>query len=828
MSIPKVLVVAEKPKIAETLAAHLCTDQRTLLKRKGISNTCITWECRGKFLSTTVDFKVTSTAGHIYSVAFAPRYNCWNSTNPVELFNGEIILEEASPDSKIPRHLASEAKGCSYLLLCLDNDREGENIAFEVIRVCHQHLVKIGSKQIFRARFSALTRADILRAVDNLCDPNKLESDAVRARQTIDLRVGCAFTRFQTTFFQGKYGDLDSTCISYGPCQTPTLFFCVDRYNAIARFQEEPYYKLICDISYEGQYIPFTWNRGRIFDKSVARIFQQLLMGANKGVLTDIVTKRSINSSPKALNTVTMLKEASSRFGMGPHKTMQTAEHLYLNGYISYPRTETDCYPTSFDWAELLKKLHTVPEYTNLVDLLMQSGNTLGPQGGHDVGDHPPIIPVRCVSQGTLTGDDWKLYDLIVRHFLASVAGPCTTETTTYDLDVGSETFQFSNTRVVRQGYTALLPKSQNYVSIALKLTKGEGCDVAKFRVEEGTTSPPPLLSESDLLDHMESKGIGTDASMATHIHNIFTRNYVRLLGNRRIEPTKLGKALVDGYMQVDPELVLPSVRGAIEGYCNLIADGKADCESVIDHVCRMFRMKFEHYITKIDSINTFFETQFTPIEDFGVPMSRCGTCNRYMLYLNRAPVRLFCKKCSQEYPLPRGGTIKLYKGIKCPLDNFELLQFQSRLRAFSLCPMCYNDPPFESIGNKGMGCIDCAHPTCANSADALTLTRCPGDCDGMLILDIINGAPNWKFFCSSCSYKLQFSDITKKVAIITGKECDSCESQLTEVILKDGRKIEGCVFCNESLKQLLVDPPKHTKRHHRPRRRGRRPLRSR
>nr|BAN65334.1 DNA topoisomerase, putative [Babesia bovis] len=141
---------------------------------------------------------------------------------------------------------------------------------------------------------------------------------------------------------------------------------------------------------------------------------------------------------------------------------------------------------------------------------------------------------------------------------------------------------------------------------------------------------------------------------------------------------------------------------------------------------------------------------------------------------------------------------------------------------------MCYNDPPFESIGNKGMGCIDCAHPTCANSADALTLTRCPGDCDGMLILDIINGAPNWKFFCSSCSYKLQFSDITKKVAIITGKECDSCESQLTEVILKDGRKIEGCVFCNESLKQLLVDPPKHTKRHHRPRRRGRRPLRSR
>ncbi|GFE55582.1 DNA topoisomerase III beta [Babesia ovis] len=725
----------------------------------------MSWECRGKFLSSAAHFIVTSTAGHVFSAAFAPRYNNWTTTQPLDLFDAEIVFEEASPENKIPQHLAYESKGCSYLLLCLDNDREGENIAFEVIRICRPHLLSIGTKQIYRARFSALSRADILRSLENLSDPNKLESDAVHARQIIDLRVGCAFTRFQTTFFQGKYGDLDSTCISYGPCQTPTLFFCVDRHNAILRFQAEPYYKLTGDISHNGSSIRLSWNRGHIFDKSVIQIFHKSLSNATLGRVISVSTKRSNLAPPRALNTVTLLKEASCRLGMGPQKAMHTAEHLYLNGYISYPRTETDCYPKSFNWQDLLNKLHKLPDYNNLIDIL-KSGTPLGPHGGTDAGDHPPITPVRCASQGTLTGEDWRLYDLVVRHFLASIAGPCKTETTTYEIDVNGEIFHFCNTRVIEQGHTVVSPTSHESNTINASFVKGDHCKVSNFRIEEATTSPPPLLSESDLLDFMEKNRIGTDASMATHAHNIVARNFVRLVGNRRIEPTKLGKTLLDGYMQVDPELVLPSVRATIEGYCNLIADGKADCENVISHVCRMFRLKFEHYVRKIDLINTLFETQFTRVENFGVPMSRCGICNRYMLYLNKAPVRLFCKKCSHEYHLPSGGTIRQYKGLKCPLDNFELLQFQSRTRAFSLCPMCYNDPPFESFGKKGMSCIDCAHPTCSNGPDAITLTCCPEDCDGKLVLDVINGAPNWKFFCSSCPYKLHFADSTKKVPV--------------------------------------------------------------
>lgn len=176
----------------------------------------------------------------------------------------------------MPAFLSQEAKGCDYLILWLDCDKEGENICFEVMECVSRQIKNIRSNNTtFRAKFSAITEKDIKHAMANLIQPNENEAKSVDARQEIDLRIGCAFTRFQTKFFQGRYGDLDSSLISYGPCQTPTLGFCVQRHDEIQSFKPESFWYI--QLLVGNPEVALEWSRNRIFSKDVANLFLNLV-----------------------------------------------------------------------------------------------------------------------------------------------------------------------------------------------------------------------------------------------------------------------------------------------------------------------------------------------------------------------------------------------------------------------------------------------------------------------------------------------------------------------------------------------------------------------
>ncbi|XP_015887107.3 DNA topoisomerase 3-beta isoform X1 [Ziziphus jujuba] len=816
----KVLMVAEKPSIALSIASTLSHGRMST--RKGSTDV---HEFDGSFLGFQAHYKVTSVIGHVFSVDFPAPYQNWAATDPLDLFQAPICKAETNPKAHICRHLSQEARGCGHLVLWLDCDREGENICFEVIECTGFHLNK--GRRIYRARFSSVTEKDILGAMANLVEPNRHEALAVDARQEIDLKVGVAFTRFQTSYFQGKYGNLDSRVISYGPCQTPTLGFCVQRYFQINTFKPEKFWSLHPYIIYNGYELQLEWERKKLFDIDVVIMFQKLVMEDGITEVTEISEKQETKGRPPGLNTVNLLKVASSALGLGPQVAMQVAERLYTQGFISYPRTESTSYPSSFDFKGTLGVLAKNPTWGSYVQRLLADGYNK-PRVGTDAGDHPPITPMLSATENELGKDAWRLYEYVCQHFIGTLSPDCKYLRTKVEFSIGGESFQCVGQHVTVKGFTAIMPWLAIPEKNLPQFTKGEKIEISKVDLFEGSTTPPDYLSESDLISLMEKNGIGTDASIPVHINNICERNFVQVQAGRKLVPTPLGITLIRGYQCIDPDLCLPDIRSFIEHQITLVAKGQADHIHVVQHVLLQFRQKYCYFVKQIENMNTLFEAQFSALADSGRNLSKCGKCLRYMKYISSQPPRLYCNTCEEEYYLPQKGSIKLYKELTCPLDNFELLIFSMpgpEGKSFPLCPYCYNSPPFEGIDTlysaakttgssklgkgAGMPCFLCPHPTCQHSMIAQGVCACP-ECSGTLVLDPVS-APKWRLYCNICNCLVFLPQGAHRIST-TQESCPECDSKIIEVDfnkkttpLEDGATLySGCILCDELLHSLV------------------------
>ena len=144
---------------------------------------------------------VTSVVGHVYNCDFPSQYQSWDSVDPAELFHAPVVRKPCK--GSVVKHLSEAAKGVDFIVLWLDCDREGENIAFEVLDCCLDRMD--GNREydrVYRAYFSAINSTDIQKAYHTLGKPDKNQALAVDARQELDLKVGVAFSRFQTRYFQ--------------------------------------------------------------------------------------------------------------------------------------------------------------------------------------------------------------------------------------------------------------------------------------------------------------------------------------------------------------------------------------------------------------------------------------------------------------------------------------------------------------------------------------------------------------------------------------------------------------------------------------------------
>ena len=821
-----VLMVAEKPSLALAIATHLCGGVEVHTRSNGATPV---HEFPGRFRGRACRFRVTAVKGHVYSLDFLPEFQSWEDCEPAELFDAGTLKSPTS--GAVAGHVQREARGCSHLVLWLDCDREGENICFEVMHLAVPSLSSAGGRQVWRARFSAVSEVAVRRAMETLAEPNEAEASAVDARQELDLKVGVAFTRFQTRHFHERHRRLDGSTISYGPCQTPTLGFVVQRHVEILSFVSDPFWKIELALlagggAHAGEQFDVAWARERLFDQKATAVLCKLVAAAKRAVVAEVVHAEETLRRPEGLNTVTLLKVASAALGLGAQHTMRVAESLYMDGYISYPRTESTAYPPGFDFATTLRDQVEHPEWGVHAAWLLD-GNMVRPRGV-DAGDHPPITPVRAATSVPGGSDGWRVYSFIAKQFLASLCPDAKLATTKATFEAAGERFGARGRTLVDAGWLEVLPHRAPAEVALPALAVGETLAIAKCELVEGATAAPEPISEAELIGAMEAHGIGPDASIPQHIGNIEARRYAKMGPGRRLSPTPLGLALIQGYRRIDPELVLPTVRSHVERQLELVAKGEARRAAVVAHCLGEFRLKFDHLVRTISRMDELFEASFGGGGGDGEggggggggpppkPFTRCGRTGRYLTLLSSRPARLHNALTEEVWALPQGGLYKIYPGeLSCARCGFGLALFLPRSaepRAYPLCPRCYNEPGGEAPPPASDAKVTaCPLPEDHPSVAPLRVCACPETAHegGVMLLDPL-GAPNWRLVSSRGRHVVKLPPFINKVSV--GAPCGcagSCRKLIVEfhrerTPLADGATTHsGCLLSDELLQAL-------------------------
>ncbi|KAJ6918667.1 DNA topoisomerase 3-alpha isoform X2 [Populus alba x Populus x berolinensis] len=655
----KVLNVAEKPSVAKSVATILSRNQ--LRVRDGRSRYNKIFEFNYSINGQQCHMLVTSVTGHLMEVEFEERFRKWHSCDPADLYAAPIRKYVPEDKLDIKRTLEEEARRCHWLVLWLDCDREGENIAFEVMEVCkgvNRNLT------IRRARFSALIERDIHEAAQNLIAPNQWFSDAVDARQEIDLRIGASFTRFQTMLLRDRFvidsaQDDRNLVLSYGPCQFPTLGFVVERYWEIQSHEPEEFWTINCTHRSDEGLASFSWMRGHLFDYTSSVILYEMCVEEPTATVTKVQQQEKLKYPPYPLSTIELEKRASRYFRMSSEQTMKVAEDLYQAGFISYPRTETDSFSSRTDLHTIVQEHQEHPVWGSYAQRLLDPGAGLWrnpSNGGHDDKAHPPIHPTKfSAGESRWSQDHHRLYELVVRHFLACVSQPAVGAETVVEIDIAGERFSASGRVILAKNYLDVYRFESWGDSMIPTHVQGQQFIPATLTLDSGVTRPPPLLSEADLLSCMDKAGIGTDATMHDHIKKLLDRFYVTKDANTRFSPTSLGEALVMGYDDMGYELWKPNLRSLMEYDMKEVSVGNKSKAEVLATCLQQMKACFldakVNKVKLLEAMAIFFNRSDRSNGDdssvLGENVRPCGLCQEANMVLKKNRDGNFMVGCS-------------------------------------------------------------------------------------------------------------------------------------------------------------------------------------
>lgn len=596
--------------------------------------------------------------------------------------------------------LRKEAKKADKVYLATDPDREGEAISWHLAAA-----LKLEDKDIYRITFNEITKNAVKASLKEARKIDMNLVDAQQARRVLDRVVGYGISPL--LWAKIKRG------LSAGRVQSVALRMICDRENEIDAFIPEEYWTMEASLNIKGEKKPlvakFYGDRnGKIDIKNAAQMQKILDEVKNSGFSIESVKKsEKIKKSPLPFTTSTLQQEAAKTLNMSTKRTMNIAQQLYEGvdikgrgtvGLITYLRTDST---RVADEAKVASKDYISENYGE--KYLPQSSNAKKDdkkiQDAHEAIRPTDLSLSPALVKESLQRDQFRLYQLIWKRFVASQMAPAQYETTSVRIGAGEYIFTVSASKIVFDGFMSVYKTdddNEETNTLAKGLDENSVLTLDDVNGTQHFTQPPAHFTEASLVKALEEQGIGRPSTYAPTISTIIARHYV-IKENKNLYISELGNAVNNIMMTAFPTIVDVKFTANMESLLDGVAEGTVEWKEIIRNFYpdlkvaideaekELEHVKIEEEVTDVicDKCGRNMVIKYGPHGKFlGCP--GFPECHNTKPYLEKIGVA--CPKCGKDVILKKTKKGRMFYGCEgYPECDFVSWQKPSDKK----CPKC-------------------------------------------------------------------------------------------------------------------------------------------
>ncbi len=601
------LIIAEKPKAARRIAEALSYGKARKHSYRGVPYWYFTLGFSKYVVASAVGHLFTLTTSHegfpVFEYYWAP---IWE------------VEDKANYAKKYYELLAILAKYAVEYINACDYDVEGSVIGYMVIR-------NLGDiKRARRMKFSSLTDTELRRAFKQLGPLDTPMIEAGLCRHELDWIWGINVSRALMRALQRATGKRVS--LSAGRVQSPTLIEVVrrERERRLHVPKPKPMVNVTVLVGSENVSVELVEPK----PETLAEAKELVKALRQQGFLYVSSASYSVEKlqPPPPFNLGDLQSEAARIYGYSPLTTQRIAEQLYLDALISYPRTNSQKLPPTLNHLEILEKISNIGKYGVLVrKLLAETKGMLRPrQGVKEDPAHPAIYPTG-VKPVKLTMRQWKIYDLIVRRYLACFAKPALVEGIRAFLVGPRKTlFKLAIRSLRYPGWITYYPYASIEAKTIPKITRGMKLRISKVIVRVIYSPPPEPYTRAKIVKWMETVNIGTEGTRARIAEALFERKYLEVKSGK-VTVTPLGFAVAEVLEEYFRDLTSVELTRRFEQYMEEIRLGKRSRNQVVSEAKEALLKLFTEYNDKIEEVGLKLGISLGLLQ----PRRKCLLCNR-------------------------------------------------------------------------------------------------------------------------------------------------------------------------------------------------------